>query len=165
MNEQDCTCGADRTGPSAEAHDDDCPAKWMDPSLGEGHFAPRSNKQALNWPWDKMRELSVKLKGFVVAEKIWQRGFDNNLRSICFPDGLEAALKEHGDIVTMWLKATYYLSPAFDPYMPGAELRARVEWCIAVVRCSYHAGFIFSEKHMEWLITRIKEDADALKPI
>ena len=22
-----CTCGADRTGPSAEAHDDDCPAK------------------------------------------------------------------------------------------------------------------------------------------
>jgi hypothetical protein len=24
---QACTCGADRTGPSAEAHDDDCPAK------------------------------------------------------------------------------------------------------------------------------------------
>lgn len=133
--------------------------------MTEGHFAPRSNKQALDWPWTKLQELVGKLKGFVVAEEVWESGFDDSIRSICFPDGLEAALKEHGDIVTMWLKATYEFSSEPDSHMPGAELRARVEWCIAVVRCSYHAGFIFSEAHTERLIARIKEDADALKPV
>jgi hypothetical protein len=53
-----CTCGADRTGPSAEAHDADCPAavhRKMDtdkiivfPNSEEAVFATNADKEAAN---------------------------------------------------------------------------------------------------------------------
>ena len=103
-----------------------------------------------------------KLKGYAAAKQIWRHLEDYDRET--FGNDLEAALREHGDIVTMWLTLARGPTSRVFPTMLETPHTKRVEFCLAVARCGYWAGFL-SEASREQLIARIKEDADALKPL
>ena len=165
MNEQACTCGADRTAPFEEAHDYNCPAKWLDRTPGERYPAPRANKQALHWPWTGIRDLSVQLKGCTdLTRNCWKRAFGDADKK--FLGGtFEQALSKHGDVVTMYLVTTEQMRAMTNWIgLDNQKQIDRLEWCLAVAHCGWRAG-LMRRMDLDDLERRIKEDANALEPL